>query len=483
MAATVDDLLRIAGDLRSDVQFVAHSVYQVEQAIKAKSVSGGGGKSTPGAGGVSNPPTPPPSPFGAALDKFVGQAAKGALALTAFTVLFDKLISGLGAGLARFVSLANPAVVQRFNLALDNAASAMGRILIPVMERFTQILQQVGNAIESLSPQAKELIGALAAGGGLAAAFGAIAVGATLLVRVLGSWVTILTVVAGAFAGVLTTTASGKELLAGFGTILKQVGTIFEIIAKTLIPIAASVAGPVLKTIGEVLGALGGYVGKIMMALAPGLKAVGDLFAAIVPVLGELMRAFIPLMEAAMVPLAALISIVARVISAVLVPVLDQLAMTIRSVVDFIVAAVNRLLKLLGLNQLEGAPEYDPNKKSAQAVRQSSITDLRGFANKAYTSAFGGAASTDIPAATLKEAEKHTSRLDTIISLLGSGYGKDRGKLAAGAAKDVVTDGGGIGAGVGAGIGAAALPLAPKTGAKIGEYIGSIYDRMRKILN
>lgn len=434
MAATLDDLLYVAAALRTDIR---SGLEEVVRGIESQRAGGGGAPSAQSVGG-----------FGAGLDKFAANAQKASGALTAFTVTFDRMITGLGNGLQKFISLANPAVVIQFNLALNNAMSAMGRVLIPVMQRFTTIIQMLGNAIESLSPQSKQLIAALASGGGIAAAFGAIATAGTLLIRVLGIWPALIGAVAAAFAGLLVNTADGKQLMASFSALLKQVGSVFEEIAKALLPIVNSVAGPMLKTMGELFQQMGGVIGRVLMTLAPGLKAVGELFMAIIPVLAELNRAAMPLAEAVLVPLAAILSVVARVIADALVPVLNELAYVIRQVADFIADAVRDLMELLGLNARtpgEGG-DYDPNKKQAQAVRQSSIMDLRGAMNKAYTSAYGGAAA-DVPKAHLEEAKKATGKLEAIDSKLGQivSFVTSGGKTGPSAPGKIAEEGGWLG--------------------------------------
>lgn len=415
MAATIDDLLYVASAMRVDVRT---GFEDVTRALGSAQIGGGG----VGAGG---PKPPEKGGLEDRLGKITVGAVKASAVLNTFTTVFDKFIQGMGAGITKFVALANPAAVMRWNMAMENAMSALGRVFIPLLDRFTHLIQMLGDAIESLSPQAKSLIAGLTAGGGLAAIFGAIAAAAALLVKTFGGLPMLIGTLVAAFAGVFAATADGQQLMAGFAQVLKVVGTVFEEIAKVLVPIVASTAGPVLKALGDVLATLGGVVVRVMEALAPGLKALAQLIAALAPVFEELVAAVAPLAEAILVPLAALFSALAQVVAAVFIPILKELASVIRDVAEFIIDVVKELLSFLGLEMPGKTPEFKPDEKRAQAVRQSQITSLSSFASKAYTTAYGGAAA-DVPSEILKEAKTHTGILTDIRDRLA---GKDKGGI------------------------------------------------------
>lgn len=357
---------------------------------------------------------------GVAAEKTAGILAKSGVALNAFGDVFTKVISSMGQQLTRFVQLANPAVVMRFNIAVENAMSAVGRIAVPVLERFTVVVQKLGNAIESLNPQTKQLIGGLAAGSGLAGALSAVAVGVSFVIRALGGWVTALVTVGAMFAGVALTMSSGQQIAGAFNGVLKQFGSLLEVVAKAVVPIVASGIVPVLQSVGKLVAESVVMWRQLLGAMSGGMQAGVQIFGALFEVLVELTRAAQPLVTAVFVPLAAILSVIAQVTAAVLVPVLEGLAAVIKRVADFISDQVNRMLKLLGL--AGEASTYDPNAKTAQATRQSNITDLRSFANRNYTLAYGGAA--DIPREQLNAAKETNSKLDRIIGLM---TGLDKG--------------------------------------------------------
>jgi hypothetical protein len=327
--ATLDDLLWQASALRVDVRSGAEDIVNALGGMKGSGGGGGTKKETPG--GMSG-----------TLDKWAASAARASIVMNTFLNVFDKMISALGQGITRFVALANPAAVMRFNMALENAQSALGRVFVPILERFTLVIQQLGNAIESLSPQAKALIAGLTVGGGIAGLFGAIAAAGAVLIKTLGIWPSIIIAAVSALAGVLTTMTEGKQLIGAFQTVLKAVGTVFEALAKAIIPIASSLIVPILQGLGEIL------------------KPLGVIIAGLI-----------------------------QVVASLFIPVFQKLGEVIKTVAEFIANIINRLLRLVGM-EVEGG--FDPNKNRAQAVRQSQITDLRSFANRAYTTAYGGAA-------------------------------------------------------------------------------------------
>lgn len=272
---TLDDLYAVLSAIQVDARV---------QSDKLISLAEGAGKS------AAAPEEKTPS----ALDKLTAAAAKAQAGLTAFVGVFDKVLSSLGGGMAKFVQLANPATVFKFNMAVENAMSAMGRVLVPVMEKFTVIVQDIGNAIESLSPHAKSLLGGLAGAGGLVGVFTALTIGAKLLIASLGPIPAVLAVL----ASVLADTASGKAIIE---TLTGVFGSLFETLAD-----AVMLLEPLFDTLA-----------KMLAAVAEGVKILID-----------------------------------------------------------------------GLREEMGLAKYDPNRKTAIAVRQGGMGDLRGYANRAYTSGF-----------------------------------------------------------------------------------------------
>ena len=141
---SIDDLFAVAVAIQQDVRHQTDKMIELMEHPK-------------GPGGPA-PTAPTPDPFldrvASVLGKVASASAAAQLGLNAFISTFDRVIGAMGGGMARFVQLANPGVVMQFNFALENAMAAIGGVLAPVMARFAVMIQQMANAIESLSPLA-----------------------------------------------------------------------------------------------------------------------------------------------------------------------------------------------------------------------------------------------------------------------------------------------------------------------------------------
>lgn len=264
------------------------------------------------------------------LDKLATLSAKASIALDAFVNTLERSITSLGKQMTQFVALANPAVVMRFNMALQNAMSAIGRIFIPVLEKLGSVIQQIGNAIESLDPTTKKLIAGLAGGAGLLAAFAAVTKGISILAAIFtGGWLGILIKVSMIFLAIFSSMSEGKEITKAFDGVLKAVGSVIQVLA--------------------------------------------------------------------------------HVFAVVFVPIIKLVISVIRSAVELIAIVIRKLASMLGID----IPDFNPNAKTAQAVRQSQMTDIRGIANRAYTQTFGGAAS-NVQDNILAESKLQTKLLESI---------------------------------------------------------------------
>lgn len=413
MAATLDDLVFTAAALRIDVRSGLDKVVDLLEHPKPGPTppgAGGGGGKGGGAGAgdyldqiwawmkkianggglvqdalqavyevmakIASPVTNAVSIMGkmqsatvATFDKLGSSAARAGQVLSSFGDTFTKVLGSLGGGLTKFVQLADPGAVYRFNWAMENAMSAFGRIFAPVLERFTALIQSLGNAVESLSPQAKRLIAGLGMGAGLAGAFAAVAAAVSMAVAALGGPVTLLITLAAAVLGVAAASADGKKMMAAFGGVLKLVGGAFEQLAGELLPLINELMPPVMAILSAML-------------------------------------------QASLAVSGVILSVLVVVIKNVLVPILEGLAWVITKVAEFVVGAVNRIRKALGLEVSKAATDYDPNKNQASAVRQAQSGDLRGYAMRAYVSAYNtGATTADLH---LAEARRQTELLNKI---------------------------------------------------------------------
>lgn len=416
MPATLDDLLWVAAALRVDVRS------GIDKIVNATKAAGGGGG---GGGGGS---TKDAFSLAGTLDKVAKSAVKAQLGLGLFVNTFESVIGALGGQLAKFVQLANPASVFRFNLAIENAMSAVGRILIPVLDRSTILIQTLGNALESLSPIAKQLIAGLTAGAALTAVFAAMAVAGSLIVGTFGAIPTLIATVVGAFAGVASTMADAGGLASGFKDMLKSVGSVFETVAQALLPIVSSAIVPLLKTLGTVLAQAAQMLASVLAALAPGVGAILNILVSFQKACAAVMGILLPIIQLIAVPLAGALSFIARIIEAVVVPVLEVLAKVLTAVGEAISWLVNKLLSLIGLSVDDlGGSKYEPDKKTAVAARQFQIGDLRGYSTRAYTSALNSAPGGSVPEQHLREAKDQTKLLNTMPERLAAAM-KDKEK-------------------------------------------------------
>lgn len=282
-------------------------------------------------------------------EKFAVAAGKAQAALGAFVGAFDKAIAVLGNGMSRFVQLANPGTVYRFNLAVENAMSALGRILTPALETAGHLIQQLGNAVESLSPQAKRLVAGMVIATGVAAGLAAAVAAIGAVASVVGGPVTLLIALGSALVGLTASGAGGARAAAEFQKVLKALGTALESVAAVIQPFIS-----------------------------------------------------------------------------VITTVVIEFANQARMAADMLVAAIDKIRAARGKG-----PLYDPNAKTAVAARQAQIGDLRGFANRAYTSAYnssgGGTSSEEVKA--IKEGNNTLHDILNIISLGLGGQANAAGRI------------------------------------------------------
>jgi hypothetical protein len=265
VAATFDDLLYVLTAMRTDNRAAVEKVVEALEKGGKGGPSAPAGPAAPGGGGSTGGVIPDlwnavkarvtalRDGLAERMDGVVKATGLASAALGAFTGTFDRVISSLGGGMTRFVQQANPAAVYRFTQAVENATSAVGRVLLPVLERFTVMVQQIGNAIESLSPQAKQLIGGLAGGAGLAGAVGALAVAGRAALAALGPVGAAVALIGGAVAGVMATSASGKALTESFSNLLRAFGSIIEVVTDALLPVVESALVPAFESLAQVM--------------------------------------------------------------------------------------------------------------------------------------------------------------------------------------------------------------------------------------
>lgn len=177
-------------------------------------------------------------------------------------------LTGFGNKIASFVAKFSPAAAERWTIATDNLQATIGRMLLPVLEKATVLVQRLGNALASLSPQAQGFIAGLTGGAGLGAVLAAGAVAVRALLASLGPIPILIGLVGGAIAGVVGNMASAKSLGDAFSKVLGALGTVIEAIAGVAVPLLTAAIELVTPLIEEFASALEFVAGVIRDALA-----------------------------------------------------------------------------------------------------------------------------------------------------------------------------------------------------------------------
>jgi hypothetical protein len=364
MAATLDDLLTLAAAIRIELRGVRGDL------AKSKATT-------------SSPAPAAPPPTGGSGGTIWSGLTTGLAKVVGILGAAEKSLISFGGQLASFVGKANPAAVIRFNRALDDTTAVLGQILTPVLERVTLLMRGIGDALASLSPTAKALVGGLGAGIGLGGVLAAVGVAATTAVAALGGIPVLIGTIGSAIAGLALSTSSGKQLMASFGGVLKLIGSVVEGIAETLVPVFNAVI-PVVSAV---------------------VRAVGSLVSVTLSLYGILGR------------------IGGAILTGVVLPALEQLT----QLLELLAGAIETVAKVVRAFPGMGGGDYDPTAESSvgAAVRRASISEIGSFATKAYTSAYGGSTA-DIPGKSLEELKGIRKGIDEMNK------DKDRGSKKSG---------------------------------------------------
>lgn len=97
----------------------------------------------------------------AAMNAFTGVTKLGG-AITQQLLGPLESVRSLVSSIGQMVSLANPAIMQNFMLALNDTAAVIGRMLIPVMQSITVFTRAYGDALAKLAPALEPLFEAIA---------------------------------------------------------------------------------------------------------------------------------------------------------------------------------------------------------------------------------------------------------------------------------------------------------------------------------
>lgn len=327
-----------------------------------------------------------------------GDAAQKAAGLLSRPM--DALQSGIAAvesQVASFVAKVNPAAAMKFTNAVDDLQAAIGKSLLPVLDKFTQVVRGIGAAFNGLTGDGQRVVQALAAGTVGLIAFGAAA--AVVSAVLTGGIAPLLAAVGGGLAGGL---AGVGFVMADLQPVLAQVGAVVTGVidqfgaALGQLDGAGAVAA-VLGTVGDVLGTVAGMVGRAMAAIAPGLNVVLKLFGELAPVLVPLAAALAALSLAPILaPLAVaapLLYGLAKAAEALQVPLL-AIGRLVMDVAGQVAAAVKSLFAMAGVNLDFEPPKGTPKDATGMAAKSVGTGDVTNALAQARQNAFALGAGT-----------------------------------------------------------------------------------------
>jgi hypothetical protein len=185
----------------------------------------------------------------------------------------ERAVVGFGNHLAAFVGKANPAAVQRFQLAVDDLQAVLGRALQPVLERVTQVVRTAADAFASLSPEAQKLAAGFGVGGVVGGFVTALAAVGPSLLKFLGGVKLVAGGLVGAVAGMALTSPAGAGLVAVFERLAVAFGRLAEILTAALVPVLDRVLVPVLDAVASGVLAFAETLGVLLDALGAGVGA------------------------------------------------------------------------------------------------------------------------------------------------------------------------------------------------------------------
>lgn len=206
------------------------------------------------------------------------------LASTPFEQL-NRAISAVQSQIVSLVSYANPAAVMRFQMAWEDLQGVLGRILMPILNSVTLIVQELANYINAASGPAKGLI--LVLGGvGVATAtvvglFAGLTAAMVVFQVVTAAATGGLSAIAGAIGGILGAVTAGGAVGAGLALALSPLKKLQEIIEKI-----GNVATRAFDQLGTaIFPVLEAMVDGFMNALGPLSNAFTAIVAAMGPVI------------------------------------------------------------------------------------------------------------------------------------------------------------------------------------------------------
>jgi len=295
--------------------------------------------------------------------------------------LFGAMRAGIAAvqgQVASFVALANPAAFQKFKLAVDDLHGVIGRVLLPVLNNFTTVIQKIADYFHALSPAAKSMIAGLTAA---AVSFTVVTVAVwamnTAIGILTGGMSTAIGAIVSMAAGFIFAASGTDSIRKGMDSILGPLSQVLNMFGQLAGRLAEELA-PMIETVFTAVAVGLKVMLDILTPFQPIIITIGKLFASLATVAAQVLIALSPLLIAmnnAMIePLLSLL------------PMLEAFASVTQRLAVYIAALTEMFLEWLGM----GKKEQEIPGRAPPAVRQSQIGDMGSFISRQYVNSFNG---------------------------------------------------------------------------------------------
>lgn len=307
----------------------------------------------------------------------------------------QRSIAAVQSQIVSFVQHANPAAVIRFKMAVEDMNAVFGRILLPVLNNVTLVVQKIADHLNAASGPAKGLTAVLITIGVVTAAVTGGFIGMTGALIILKIAMDVftggITAIAGLIGAALGAATAGGIGAIGLGlavTPFQQLREIIDQIGPPLLKIFGMVGNAVMQFAG---GALPGMINAIQAVVAAintvinSLPGAGNVFE----VIGLHVGSFIQF-------IATGFQLVATAAS-VLIQVFSELGKIIFGNVDLLsvlargferTMAILKAVSMVLSGDMGDGGENKPPPKAPPAVRQATTSSIQSFITRQYVSSF-----------------------------------------------------------------------------------------------
>lgn len=397
-------------------------------ARETASVVAGLGKLVVGMGQVATGATG----AGASLAGFAARVGAAAAGLAGRPLQqIQSFFASLSSQVAGLVAKFQAAPAQRFQLALDGLAAAIGSTLVPTLDRFTAFAQLLNRHITGLTAEGRQLVAGLTTG---AVAMTAFAGAAALVQTVLtGGLMPVLGAVVGALGGVAVAGGGLDGFMTRFSAVFAGLA---DAVGAALARVEASGAMEAfLAALVEVGGVLVNVAASLFEFVAPALTVVAELVRVLAPMIPVLAAGFVVL-NPGLLLVSSAVAVLGTVLEAA-GPYILGAGRAIKTFFDVVVQSIREFLAYIGVvgPSLTTAPTAAPAAVGTAPARSTSTSDPTAVLQRAREAAFGAGTS---PAATaavrtasgIATLNETAARIETAITNFASGFAESvRGVL------------------------------------------------------